>query len=378
MTHARSIAKDCWLTMCPVKTRTEFGPLSLSIHRWCGLVAALFSLILAGTGCVMAFESEINSFFHPSLLTVIPHGDALSLSEILPRIAAELRPQEHIQICVISGKPTSSYSFTIVGSSRLPRQIFVNQYTGQVLGTMSAVRFVPVMHALHEAGGALGCAAACLILSVLSGVYVWWPLKRIKIRRPVSRTRFYLDIHNSLGFFTSLFLLVFALTGAYMGLDSCTVPATYKITGAMLPQGFPPSTPLERGRPVTPDYALQVARKALSQAIPLWVVLPQDRETSYLVKMKFPEDHSSNGTSVVWVDQYSGKVLTVWDSRNAPLARKIQNLNRVFHTGEILGYSGKTLACVVSFALAVQTITGFALWRRTRSQKTSFEPPSVR
>jgi len=87
---------------------------------------------------------------------------------------------------------------------------------------------------------------------------------------------------------------------------------------------------------VTPDYALEVGKKALSKAIPLWVVLPQEREASYLVKMRSPEDHSSNGTSIVWVDQYSGKVLTVWDSRDAPLARKIQNLNRVFHTGEIL------------------------------------------
>lgn len=95
------------------------------------------------------------------------------------------------------------------------------------------------------------------------------------------------------------------------------------------------------------------------------------------MKMKFPEDHSSNGTSIVWVDQYSGNALTVWDSRNAPLARKIQNLNRVFHTGEILGYPGKTLACVVSFALAVQTLTGFCLWRRTRRQKTSPDSPSV-
>jgi uncharacterized iron-regulated membrane protein len=369
--------------MCSVTTLIKFRPLLLSIHRWGGLVAALFFLVLAGTGCVMAFESEIDSFFHPSLFKVIPHGGAWSLSEILPRVAAELRPQEHVQNCVTSAKPTSSYSFTIVGSSRLPRQIFVNQYTGQVLGTMSVVRFVLVMHALHEANGTLmGCAAVCLILSVLSGLYLWWPLKRIKISGRGSRTRFYFDIHNSIGFFTSLFLLVFALTGAYMAFDSWTVPATYRITGTSLPQDDPPSTPLEHARPVTPDYALEVAKKVLSQAIPLWVALPQEREASYLVKMKFPEDHSSNGTSIVWVDQYSGKVLTVWDSRNAPLARKIQNLNRVFHTGEILGYPGKTLACVVSFALAAQTLTGFSLWRKTRRrktrrQKTSLASPSV-
>jgi uncharacterized iron-regulated membrane protein len=83
--------------------------------------------------------------------------------------------------------------------------------------------------------------------------------------------------------------------------------------------------------------------------------------------MRFPEDHSSNGTSIAWVDQYSGKVLTVWNSRKAPLARKIENLNRVFHTGEFFGYPGKALAFVMSFALAIQTLTGFSLWRKHRA-----------
>lgn len=278
----------------------------------------------------MAFESEIDSFLHPSLLTVNPHGDAQRLSEILPRIAAELQPQEHVGICVTPSHSTTSYSFTIFGSGRLPRQIFVNQYTGQVLGTMRVVRFVLVVHALHEANGTLmGCTAVCLILSVVSGLYLWWPLKRIKISGRGSRTRFYFDIHNSVGFFTSLFSLIFALTGAYMAFDSWTVPATYRITGTSVPQEDPASIPLEGAKPITPDDALQVAKGALPQAIPLWVVLPQEREASYLVRMKFPEDDSSNGTSVVWVDQYSGKVLVAWDSRHAPRARKIQYLTTV-------------------------------------------------
>jgi uncharacterized iron-regulated membrane protein len=121
--------------------------------------------------------------------------------------------------------------------------------------------------------------------------------------------------------------------------------------------------------PISPDVALDSAKQYLSDAIPLWIVLPEEREASYLVKMRFPEDHSSNGTSIVWVDQYTGKILTVWNSRTAPLARKIQSLNRVFHTGEFLGYPGKMLACLMSLALMIQILTGFCLWRQRRGQK---------
>ena len=153
-----------------------------------------------------------------------------------------------------------------------------------------------------------------------------------------------------------------------MAFDSWTVPTTYKLTGTSSPRDDSPSTLQEGGRPIAPDYALEAARKSLSQAIPLWIVLPQERETSYLVKMRSPEDHSSKGSSSVWVDPYSGSVLMTWSARSAPLARKIEILNRLFHTGEILGYPGKTLACAISLALAMQTLTGFFLWRRDRGQ----------
>ena len=44
--------------MCAVKTLIKLRPLLLSIHRVGGLVAVLFFLVLAGTGCAMAFEAE--------------------------------------------------------------------------------------------------------------------------------------------------------------------------------------------------------------------------------------------------------------------------------------------------------------------------------
>jgi uncharacterized iron-regulated membrane protein len=353
-----------------MKTPNKWRPLFLSIHGVGGLVAGVVLLVLAATGCVMAFESELDVFFHPSLFKVVPHGDALPLGAIIPRVAAELRPQEHIQVCVISSKPTISYSFTVAGSGRLPRQIFADQYTGRMLGSLSVARFVLIMHALHQASGVLmGCSAIVLALSVSTGLYLWWPLKRMKIRGRGLRRLFYFDLHNSVGFFSSIFLLAFALTGAFMALEPWAVPATHTIADTSLLRANPPATFQQSETRVSPDFALEAAKASLSQAIPLWIVLPNERETSYLVKMRFPEDHSSNGSSIVWVDQYSGRVLTVWNSRTAPLARRIQSLNRVIHTGEILGYPGKTLACWMSLALVVQTFTGFSLWRKRRGEK---------
>jgi uncharacterized iron-regulated membrane protein len=249
----------------------------------------------------------------------------------------------------------------------LPRQIFVDQYTGRILGAMSVARFVLIMHALHQASGILmGLSSIFLGASVLSGLYLWWPLKRIKISRNRTRRLVYFDLHNSVGVLSSLFLLVFASTGAFMAFEQWTVPATYRLTGARPPQDDPTSLPQEGVRSVSADFALDVARAVLKDAIPLWIVLPQAATSSYLVKMKFPEDREPNGTSIVWVDRYSAKVLEVWSSRTAPIARRVQSLNRVAHSGDVWGYAGKVVACGMSVALMIQTVTGFWLWRRGR------------
>jgi uncharacterized iron-regulated membrane protein len=360
---------SCSIQMRVVKPGQRLRAVLLKVHRVGGLVAALPLLVLAVTGCVMAFESQIDALLHPSLFRVIPQGQALALSAMLPRVQGELGDLEHVQIAIVSAEPTHSYCFTVLGGGRVPRQIFVDPYSGRILGAMSVARFVLIMHALHQANGILmGVSSLVLAVSVLSGLYLWWPLKRIKLSGYRTRRRFYFDLHNSIGVSSSLFLLVFALTGTFMAFEQWTVPVTYRLTGARPPQDDPTSFPQEEVGTVSADFALEVARGALKDAVPLWVVLPQAATSSYLVKMRFPEDREPNGTSIVWVDRYSGKVLEVWDSRTAPVARRVQSFNRVMHSGDVLGYPGKVIACGMSVALMVQTVTGIWLWRKRRAQ----------
>jgi uncharacterized iron-regulated membrane protein len=226
---------------------------------------------------------------------------------------------------------------------------------------------VLVAHGVHEASGAvMGCAAIVLISSVVSGLYLWWPLKQIKVGFRGSVRRFSFDLHNSVGFFSSVFLLVFAATGAYMAFESLTLPATYKLTGSKPLPEDPRSTPLAGANPISPDAAVRIATDFLTAAVPLWIVIPEEKTTSYLIKMRFPEDHSSNGASIVWVDQFSGKVVGAWNSRTAPRGRRIERANRDIHSGDIWGYPSRALACLMSMSIGIQAITGPYLWWKRR------------
>jgi uncharacterized iron-regulated membrane protein len=197
------------------------------LHRIGGVAASLFLLILGVSGSVLAFSGEIDRLLHPSLFKVAPGGQPLPLGQLASSAALVLHPGESISTCVPSTRADASYSFIVFGGhDRIPRQIFVDQYTGRVLGNLSGLRLVTIMKTLHSIAGVVGCSSLILAFLALSGLYLWWARKRIKIGLSGNVQRLSFDLHNTIGLFSSLFLLLFAITGTYMAFE----PLVYAIT----------------------------------------------------------------------------------------------------------------------------------------------------
>ena len=336
------------------------------LHRISGVAAGLFLLILGVSGSVIAFSEETDSLLHPSLFRVVSHGQPLPLGQLASSAASVLHPGESIGACVPSTRADASYSFIVFGGHhRIPRQIFVDQYTGRVLGSLSGLRFIAIMKALHSIAGVMGCSSLILALLALSGLYLWWPRKRIKIGLSGNVQRLSFDLHNAIGLFSSLFLLLFAITGTYMAFE----PLFYAITHGKPVTQPAFSMPQVGLKPVSLDLVATAAKDTLPGATVLWIVIPRQPREAYFAKMRFPEDRSDNGSSMVWIDQFSGKVLAVASSRNAPLGNKIQNMNLLIHTGAVFGNVGRAFAAFVSLILVLQTMTGLQLWWNRRSGK---------
>ncbi len=351
--------------------RARIRSILFNLHLAGGLVAGLFLLILGVSGAVLAFSDEIDAFLQPSVFKVAPQARQLSLTQLAANVAAVLRPGDTIAVYVPSVRPDRSYWFSVIGDHhRVPRQVFVNQYTGKVLGNLSVVRFTVIMKALHN-----GTAFASIVLLFLapSGLYLWWPLRRIGIRSSAGFRRLSFDLHNSVGFFSSLFMFGFAATGAFMALERWTVPMTIAVTQSKPVWRTVASQPKTGVRPISADLACSVAQNALPGASILWVSIPQEPRAVYLVKMRFPEDHSDNGGSAVLIDQFSGNTLDVVSTRSNS-AQRVVALNRALHTGAIGGRTGRLLAALASLTLPLQAITGASLWwskRRKRSGSRS-------
>ena len=334
------------------------------LHRIGGVAAGLLLLILGVSGSVMAFSGEIDRLLHPSLFKVVPEGQPVSLSQLAISAASVLLAGESIDTCLPSTRADVSYSFTSEAHHHIPRQIFVDQYTGRVLGGLSAVRFTVIMESLHKVAGVLGCSSIILVFLVISGLYLWWPRKRIKIGLSGNVQRLSFDLHNTIGLFASLFLFLFAVTGIYMVFG----PPSYAITSKPVTKpAF--STPQVGLKPVSLDLVATTAKDTLPAATLLWIVIPRQPSEAYFAKMRFPEDRSDNGSSIVWIDQFSGKVLTVANSRAVPLGNKIQTISRVIHTGAVFGNGGRAFAAFMSLILVLQTVTGLQLWWNRRGRK---------
>jgi uncharacterized iron-regulated membrane protein len=338
-----------------------------NLHLIGGLVAGLFLLISGVSGTVLAFSDEIDAFLQPSIFKVTPQAQRIRVTQLAASAAAVLHPEDIITVYVPSVRPDRSYWFTVMPSHhRLPRQVFVNQYTGKVLGNLSVVRFTVIMKALHNE---MAFSSIFLMFLAPSGLYLWWPLKRIGIKSSAGFRRLSFDLHNSLGFFSSLFMFGFAATGAYMALERWTVPMTIAMTQSKPVWRTVASQPKTGVQPISADLACSVAQNALPGASILWVSIPREPRAVYLVKMRFPEDHSDNGGSVVLIDQFSGNTLDVVSTRSNS-AQRVVVLNRAIHTGAIGGDTGRLLAALASLTLPLQVITGGWLWwtkRRSRS-----------
>ncbi len=140
----------------------------------------------------------------------------------------------------------------------------------------------------------------------------------------------------------------------------------YRITGSSPARPPKPPLPIAKATPITADQALAVARAAISGAAPFMVEVPETTE-AYVVRMRFPQDRTPGGRSRVMVDQYSGSILFVENSRTAPGGRRLTTINRSIHTGDIFGFPSKALLSLASLMAVLQMVSGFSLWwKRTR------------
>ena len=252
-----------------------------NLHLFGATVAGVFIVILGLTGGVMAFEEELDHLTHPRLFHVTPQSAPLSLAELTTRVTSAF-PGTPVVTYGLSVSPDLAWSVNAGGVI-----VFVNEYTGEVLGTRTGPTWLGQVHQLHlrllagHVGKTIMSWAGVFMMALsVSGLYLWWPIKRVSVSRTARARRFWFDLHNAIGVYALVFLFVLALTGVVIGFDSWTTPLLYRVTGSQPYPGGLSVTPVPGARVLTPDQALAIARHELPGAVPVSVNVPGARDTA--------------------------------------------------------------------------------------------------
>jgi len=345
----------------------------LTLHLWAGLFASVFLLVLGLTGSLLVYERGIDHAFNKRLFHVHPATQPLPLGKLFSGLEKAHRGY-HVTDMAFSREPDIAYQMYLnPGGDSEGFVVMVDQYNGQELGNANgANQFMNLVNGLHthllmethrDTGKLIvGVASILLLFLSCSGPMLWWRRKLIVVNWSADPRCVNFDLHNMLGAFCSLFLFCFSLTGIALTWDDSTSRFVNWVTPSNgiplipdIPQPFPGAAPLEV------DQVLFAARAALPGAeIDSLSIHPGEAVD---VRMKFPEDRTPIGRSRVWLDPYTGRVLNVWSTRTAPIGFKINRMwIREIHSGDVLGWPTRILACIASVILPVLTITGTLIW----------------
>jgi len=338
----------------------------LNLHLYAALITGVFIVILGVTGSIMAFEDQIDHVTHRHLFLVTPQARPLPLAE-LATAASRQFPGEEARLFGMSASPDlSSY----VAFSR--GTVYVDPYTAEVLGVRDGPTWLSSVHQFHlrlsagEAGKKIvSWVGVVMLFLLLSGLYLWWPVKRATIKWGAAPKRVWFDIHSAVGILSLVFLLLLTVTGIVIGFESVSTPLFFRITH---------SEPLKANfrataRPgvvrLAPDQAVEAARAALPGATPIAVNVPGPTGV-YRVALRYPEDLTPGGRSRVFVDPYGGAILQAESSRTTAAGTRMVNANRAIHTGDIYGLPSKAVMSIASLTAALQVLSGVMLWWKRR------------
>ena len=358
----------------------KLRPLLITVHRWVGLAAAVFLAVLGLTGAAMVFETPLDDLLNRRLHIVEPRGAALAVGELVRRLEVA-HPGYRVSGSDFGQDERHADAVSLQADGKPELDLFVDPYDARILGSVDESRdWIRPIHQFHThllAGGSwgrsvVGWSAVALAVLALFGLVLWWPAKIFWLRGVgASGWRLQFDLHNAMGGLSWVFLLGFALTGMALHWSSAAMDWASRLTGAAVPAGFPRSAPQCGGKPAPPSLSLNRIYDAAVAAVPgarvTTVMLPPSVEMPARVIMKFPEDQTPAGRTNVFVASCSGTVIEARSSRSAPLAYKaVAMWTRELHTGDLLGWPTRLIACLASLVATAMAVTGPWLWWKRR------------
>ena len=372
---------------------------------WChlpvGVIAGLVVLIMSVTGLLLTYERQIIAWADTRNYNVTqPYAEAprLTVETLLAKVR-EAQPDAPPSSITLFSDRTTPAAFGIAGG----RTLFVNPYTGEVLGEgAKGVRaFFRTITDWHRWLGAKGenravartITGACnlgFLFLVVSGFYLWWPrnwtwsqVRNILwFKRGLPGKARDFNWHNVIGLWSVIPLFIVVLSAVVISY-SWASNLVYRVVGETPPAPRTAPRPSQsdsgsqRGKAEereaeSPFEGLDPLWARAEQQLPDWQSISLRIQDSSNAPLTFTIDLGDGGQphkrAQLTLDRKSGEVERWEPFSNYTRGRQLRSFLRFAHTGEVAGILGQTIAGLASAGATVLVWTGFALsWRRFRA-----------
>ncbi|MBQ2126084.1 MAG: PepSY domain-containing protein [Bacteroidaceae bacterium] len=200
-------------------------------HLWVSVPFGIVITITCFTGALLVFEKEITALCVGDITVVTPVGEPLPVSVIADKVDATLPADVDVKGVAVSSSPDEAYRVNL--SKPKKAAVYVNQYTGEVIGKDERLPFFRTVFRLHRwlmdsnpgegkvfwGKMIVGASTLAFVVILLTGLVIWWPRNRkmlgnrLQIALKKGKNRFWYDLHVAGGFYVLLLLLTMALTG---------------------------------------------------------------------------------------------------------------------------------------------------------------------
>ncbi|CAZ98232.1 PepSY-associated TM helix domain-containing protein [Zobellia galactanivorans] len=351
------------------------------VHLWLGLASGIVLFLVCLSGTLLVFEDEIKSFFTDDFVVEATQGEKMSI-ELL---SDKLKEEGDITAVTLPATAKEPYLFSIKTDPKQRRgsTYYVNPYTGEYQKELksSLDGFFMTMFRLHrwllldiEIGRPIvGIATIIFLILSISGIVLWFP-KRLKwknfkpgfkIKFSANWKRINHDLHNTLGFYACIFLVIMCLTGLcwsfqwYRDAGSAVLGA--KIFGNRGGGPKVSSSLAKDAKVVSVAEILEVVNTELAYEGQIRLALPKTETEVYTITKNDASGRSPVITDKLVLDR-DGTVLKKEIFDEKPLNVQVASLIRPLHLGDIYGSFSKTLyflACLIATSLP---ITGTLIW----------------
>jgi len=384
----------------------------LRVHLYLGLFVGAVLAVVGFTGGILVFYEELQDVLNAEQIRIqappasqrqlCPLDDIIAAAETIKPPGSRLDKlyyPRHADTAykLLYHQPAPAHAES--GEQGDGYYVFVNPYNAQATGKQlwhpyqrywgrPLVSFIMQLHycLLLDTPGVIfvGIVSAFAIISILTGLIVWWPLTgnfrtALTIKPRASLVRFNFDLHKIVGVYSAAVFLVVVFSGVYFNLPEQVNVLVKQFSPLQRPnawEGMESAKIHSRSIPgttaITPGQAEAIARHQYPNGQMWMLSAPADGQGIYYVwKRDVTELSRFIGYREIAIDQYSGEILKRYDSGSGSAGDLFLDWQWPLHSGHAFGWPGRILVLLSGLACPVLYATGVIRWLQKRRAKSA-------